>query len=241
MKYPKSVDDATKKQLDDLAHQIKTNLKKEEGYRVRYAVQLAEAKAVCAANKIPFKAWVEEHFHLSYDYCRALAKAGAADDPVLAIEDMRAGVRERVEKSKTKSGVRTPPPPADDPVEQEPADADADERRNVIDKAIVAALHGDADADDDEHDDDDDEEDGGQDEVGMRLRGLDACFRQGLKSAEDARHHIEWLTTEHPEAIPDIDNLIDAAGAAAALWATRQNSLERFKKGSAPSKARRAS
>ena len=50
---------------------------------------------------------------------------------------------------------------------------------------------------DEEPDDDDD------DEARMRQRGLAACCRMALASAEDAQHHVTWLLQHKPELIDD--------------------------------------
>lgn len=60
-----------------------------DDHRLAAAIQLAEAKVKCEGVAMNFKRWAEENIVQSYETIRKLAAVGAADDPKLALEDMR--------------------------------------------------------------------------------------------------------------------------------------------------------
>lgn len=65
-----------------------------DDHRLSAALKLAEAKTYCDTRDISFKKWAESHLHheaahLSFETLRKLAYVGQADDPKLALADMR--------------------------------------------------------------------------------------------------------------------------------------------------------
>jgi hypothetical protein len=72
-------------------------------HRLAAALQLAAAKEKCEKAKLSFKEWAEANIvGKSYETIRKLATAGAAEDPKLAIEDMRLTNKEANKKSRAK-------------------------------------------------------------------------------------------------------------------------------------------
>jgi len=66
--------------------------------RIAAAIKIDEARERCKKEKIPFKAWVEENVKWSYRHCMRLARIAVADDPKLAIMDLRARGAQDVRK-----------------------------------------------------------------------------------------------------------------------------------------------
>ena len=63
---------------------------KADDHRLAAALQLAKAKTIAEAAKVPFKKWCEDNLvGQSYENIRKLAVVGAADKPELALADMR--------------------------------------------------------------------------------------------------------------------------------------------------------
>lgn len=57
--------------------------------RATAAYKLAEAKKLCAENRVNFRSWCEAHVTQGYTEAVRLAKVGASEDPRQALEDMR--------------------------------------------------------------------------------------------------------------------------------------------------------
>jgi len=77
----------------EINHRIK-QAEKMEGdaldHRLAAAITAANAKAECKTNKVNFKEWCEAKLTKSYENIRKLARIGAAPNPKLALEDLRA-------------------------------------------------------------------------------------------------------------------------------------------------------
>lgn len=90
------------KKLTPLANEINTRFEKAAGlegkaddHRLAAALRLNEAKQLCAASGIRFRAWVSEHIkEQSWETVRKLALVGGAPNPQLALEDLRGKNRE---------------------------------------------------------------------------------------------------------------------------------------------------
>lgn len=70
--------------------------------RLSAACTLAKAREICEKNGIKFKAWCADSVKWSADEVTRLAKVGAADDPKLALEDMRASNAARNRRARAK-------------------------------------------------------------------------------------------------------------------------------------------
>lgn len=78
---------------------------KADDHRLAAALKLAEAKAVCKDNKMPFKKWVAAHVDKSYDEVRKLAVVGEAPEPAKALEDLRSGAAKRNKEARQRAKV----------------------------------------------------------------------------------------------------------------------------------------
>lgn len=92
---------------------------KANDHRVAAAIRLAEAKVICKENHIDFKKWAEANFTQSWGELGRLVTAGNADDPRKAIEDMRLGARNRMQKTRDR---RTTAPPTEPTISGPTAD-----------------------------------------------------------------------------------------------------------------------
>jgi hypothetical protein len=76
---------------------------KADDYRLSAAIRLAEAKAKCEADKLPFKKWFDENItEQSYENARKLVVIGEAKDPAAALADMRGKNKAANKKSRAK-------------------------------------------------------------------------------------------------------------------------------------------
>lgn len=73
-----------------------------DDHRLAAAIQLAEAKKICTAAKLPFKKWVDENVEQSWETARKLIPIGESKDPAAALADMRAGGKARMKKLRDK-------------------------------------------------------------------------------------------------------------------------------------------
>lgn len=103
-----SVEQAEKK-LAPLSHEINVRFEKIEqlegkadDHRLAAAINLENAKKICAASGIKFKDWAAENVKQSYETVRKLAAVGAAPNPQLALEDMRKKNKEANAKLRNK-------------------------------------------------------------------------------------------------------------------------------------------
>jgi hypothetical protein len=75
-----------------------------QDHRLAAALQLAEAKKKCEAQKMAFKEWVERNItEMGYHNCRKLVQVGESKNPALAIEDLRLKNAEANKKARAKS------------------------------------------------------------------------------------------------------------------------------------------
>ena len=129
-----------------LEQATKTDAKADD-YRLSAALRLAEAKARCETDKMGFKQWAEENVTQSYETVRKLAVVGAADDPKLALEDMRGknkvANKKLRDKKASEAGSRDPSEPAAKPqtpidrIESGLAVLDDQARLNILESAIA--------------------------------------------------------------------------------------------------------
>ena len=103
-----SVEQAEKK-LAPLSYEINVRFEKIEqlegkadDHRLAAAINLENAKKICAASGIKFKDWAAENVKQSYETVRKLAAVGAAPNPQLALEDMRKKNKEANAKLRNK-------------------------------------------------------------------------------------------------------------------------------------------
>lgn len=73
--------------------------------RLSAAVLAAEAKRLCIGAKLDFKIWCTNNIKQSWEEARKLAAVGAADDPRLALEDMRASTAKRMKASRARASA----------------------------------------------------------------------------------------------------------------------------------------
>lgn len=121
------------KKLDPLARQIDARYEqaakadqKADDHRLAAALHLEEAKRLCDDGGIKFKEWVEANVKWSFDYANRLVKIAQADDPALALADMRAGTAARNKKHReTKKAQQSAPKsaPAEGDSSREPDEA----------------------------------------------------------------------------------------------------------------------
>ena len=130
-----------------LEQAAKTDAKADD-YRLSAAIRLAEAKAKCETDKMNFKRWAEENVTQSFETVRKLAVVGAADDPKLALADLRgknkAANKKLRDKKKVEVGSRdTKEEPAAKPqtpldrIESGLAVLDDQARLNVLESAVA--------------------------------------------------------------------------------------------------------
>lgn len=100
--------------LVPLAKEINTRLSKAEtmegkadDHRLAACIQLAEAKTLCQASKIPFAKWSKENIQYSYETVRKYAAVGASSNPQQALADMRKQAREAMAASRASRQPRT--------------------------------------------------------------------------------------------------------------------------------------
>ena len=96
--------DAKARTVSGIVGRINKQETRTDDLRLTLAQHLAEAEKICAAGKVKFKDWVEANVEIRQGYAevRRLVKIGNADDPKKALEDLRAGVRDRVKKHSDK-------------------------------------------------------------------------------------------------------------------------------------------
>jgi len=102
----------TEKSLKPVAKEINIKFEKAskaetqaDDFRLSAALLLADAQKTCEAGGVRFKAWAEgnvvaEAIGASYENIRKLAAVGAADDPKLALADLRGKNKEANKKAR---------------------------------------------------------------------------------------------------------------------------------------------
>jgi hypothetical protein len=76
---------------------------KADDHRLAAAIKLAEVKAKCEAQKMPFKKWFDENItEQSYENARKLVVIGEAKDPEAALADMRSKNKTANKKARDK-------------------------------------------------------------------------------------------------------------------------------------------
>ena len=117
-----------------------------DDHRLAAAIKLAEAKAKCEADKLNFKKWAEENVKQSYETVRKLVPVGEADDPKLALEDMRGKNKQANKKLRDKTKAEkvsreTDAPAAKttplDRIEGGLAALDDQARMNILESAVA--------------------------------------------------------------------------------------------------------
>lgn len=111
---PKMSVEQAEKKLSPLANEINVRFEKvlkldgqADDHRLAAALRLNEAKQLCAASGIRFKEWVAENIkEQSWETVRKLASVGGADNPQLALEDMRGKNREANRQHRQKQKKR---------------------------------------------------------------------------------------------------------------------------------------
>lgn len=98
LKVPGGLDRSSPRTLDQIAESVNETVREvrefQDDKRLQMALDLAEAKALCATQDIPFKQWVADNIELvGYPEATTLAKIGEAADPAVALEDHRAKKR----------------------------------------------------------------------------------------------------------------------------------------------------
>ena len=95
--------------LAPIAKEINERLVKAEkmtsdafNHRLSAAIRLEDANKMCKKSGVNFKKWVEANVTQSYETVRKLVAVGAADDPKLALEDLRLNTKKRVAKHRAK-------------------------------------------------------------------------------------------------------------------------------------------
>jgi len=136
------------KALDPLAKEINSRLElaaKSEGkaddHRLTAAIRLDEVKTRCDELGLKFKSWCENNLDekWSYENARKLARIGAADDPKLALEDLRVGTRQKMKekRDKDKKEKKEAPKKSAPKVAEEAFDnMSKDDAEKVIKKAV---------------------------------------------------------------------------------------------------------
>lgn len=77
--------------------------------RLSAACHLAKARETCKTDGLKFQEWCEANVQTSYKEVKRLALVGAADDPKLALEDLRAKTLARVRKSRENARATAAP------------------------------------------------------------------------------------------------------------------------------------
>lgn len=97
----KKPDQNTKRQvaerkLDGIKVKINARLEKAavqenkaDDHRLAAAIHLEEARRTCKGTSIKFRKWVDDNVSQSYETVRTLVRIGAAENPKLALEDLR--------------------------------------------------------------------------------------------------------------------------------------------------------
>ncbi|KKN52644.1 hypothetical protein LCGC14_0610380 [marine sediment metagenome] len=92
----KAKDIVSLRELAPVARDINVRLEKASqadgkafDHRLAAAIQLEFARDMCEKRKLNFKKWAEVNVSQSYETVKKLVQVGAADDPKLALEDMR--------------------------------------------------------------------------------------------------------------------------------------------------------
>ncbi len=92
----KAKDIVSLRELAPVAKEINVRLEKASqadgkafDHRLAAAIQLENARGICEERKLNFKKWTDENVDLAYETVKKLVQVGAADDPKLALEDMR--------------------------------------------------------------------------------------------------------------------------------------------------------
>ena len=98
---------ATLRELKALAREVNAMLDKASksdlrafDLRLSAACSLAKARETCKRDGLKFQDWCEANVETSYKEVKRLALVGEADDPKMALEDLRAKTAARVRKSR---------------------------------------------------------------------------------------------------------------------------------------------
>lgn len=102
--------------LAPIAHEINVRMEKAammdgkaDDHRLAAALKFADAKKLCEDAGIKFEEWSKKHVpNQSFETVRQLARVGAADDPKIALADLRKGnaERNRQHRAKAKKAVK---------------------------------------------------------------------------------------------------------------------------------------
>lgn len=76
-------------------------------HRLAAAIELDKAKTQCSAAGVKFPDWCAENVEQSYDTVRKLAVIGGAEDPKLALEDMRGKNKDANKKLRDKKKAKS--------------------------------------------------------------------------------------------------------------------------------------
>lgn len=100
------------KRLEGYAKEINARLEradvaseKTNDLRLSAAVLLAEAEKWCRENKVNFKKWASENVKWKWENARKLLRVGQAEDPKLALEDLRLKTAKAAKKSRVKKAA----------------------------------------------------------------------------------------------------------------------------------------
>lgn len=133
-------------QLDQIGREVVERMKKAaklegdaDDHRLAAALRLAEAKKICEANKIKFQEWSDEHAEgLSFETVRKLAAVGSAENPKLALADMRGKNKEANKKARDKAKAEKQSN-AEAPAHEE-GDTEAPAKRTQLERTQDAFL-----------------------------------------------------------------------------------------------------
>jgi len=91
--------------LAPMAKEINVRLEKADkaednayDHRLSAALKLDEAKTFCKENKVRFPSWCEKNVKQSYETVRKLVRVGGAENPQLALDDLRGKNKEANQK-----------------------------------------------------------------------------------------------------------------------------------------------
>ena len=104
------------KKLEGIKDKINARLEKasvQEGkaddHRLAAAIHLEEARQACKGTSIKFRDWVDKNVSQSYETVKTLVRIGAAENPKLALEDLRNKSAKANREARARAKKKKPP------------------------------------------------------------------------------------------------------------------------------------
>ncbi len=104
------------KKLEGIKDKINARLEKAavqenkaDDHRLAAAIHLEEARQACKGTPIKFRDWVDKNVSQSYETVKTLVRIGAAENPKLALEDLRNKSAKANREARARAKKKKPP------------------------------------------------------------------------------------------------------------------------------------